>query len=177
MARNPDNVKVFKDAWIYLSDATARPALPTDVDTAMGAEWKDVGLLDGDGGIGESRSIDETEKFGWGAGLVKISGKNVGLSGSFTPIEDNPIVRELVWPGSTSSKLKLPKPVYRWLAIETQDDFEDKERLFTIKRARLWVPENTKNESDATSWEVQYRLFADGSGDVFDRQVSAVAGG
>ena len=173
MARNADNVKVFKDAWIYLSDALERPALPTDIDTALGALWPDVGLLDGDGGIGESRSIDETEKFGWGAGLVKISGKNIGLSGTFTPIEDNEIVRELVWPGSTATKRKLPKPVYRWMAIETQDDFDGKERLFTTKRARIWVPENTKNESDATSWEVQYRLFADGAGDVFDAQETA----
>lgn len=172
MARNADNVKVFKDAWIYLAESATRPELPTDIDVAMPAAWKDVGLLDGDGGIGESRSIDETEKFGWGAGLVKISGRNIGISGSITLIEDNEISRGLVWPGSTATKRKLPTPVYRWMAIETQDDFDAKTRLFTVRRARLWVPENTKNEADATSWEVQYRLFGDGANDVFDVQES-----
>lgn len=174
MARNADNVKIWTDAWIYVSDSMERPELPTDVDTPVDPLlWPDIGLLNGDNGFGNSRSIDESQTFGWGAGLVKVSGRNVGLTGSFTPIEDNEIVRSLVWPGSTASKLALPRPVYRWLAFATQDDFENPERLFTTKRARLWVPEDTKNESDATSWEVQYSLFADEEGFVFDRQVAA----
>lgn len=173
MARNADNVKIWKDAWIYLSDAATRPTLPTDIDTAMGVGWNDVGLLDGDGGIGEDRSIDETKTFGWGAGLVAMSGRNVEVSGKFTLLEDNAITRELVWPGSTSSKLKLPRPVKRWLAFETQDDVDKKARRFTTMRARIWVPANNQNESDATKWEVNYSLFADGSGDLFDKQEAA----
>ncbi|OOL30707.1 hypothetical protein GQ85_18195 [Rhodococcus rhodochrous] len=173
MARNADNVKIWRDAWVSLSDAATKPTLPLTVDTALGVDWKDVGLLDGDGGIGEERSIDETKTFGWGAGIVKISGRNIEVSGTITLLEDNAVTRELVWPGSSSSKLKLPKPVYRWMALETQDDFDKKERLFTTTKARLWVSSNSRNESEATKWEVNYTLFADATNDLFDRQVAA----
>ena len=175
MARNPDNAKIWQDARVFASDAETRPALPLDIDDPFDElTWLEVGILDGADGFGEERGSSETKHYGWGIGLIKVGANQFELNRTFSPLEDNDVVRGMVWPGSTASKLKLPKPVYRWLAFETDSDFGDRERLITTKRARIWVPSNNRNESDITKWEVQAALFADGSNDVFDRQVPAV---
>lgn len=170
MARNPDNVLIWQDAHVYVSDATTRPDLPSTIDDPLGVGWEEVGILDGDDGFPEDRSQDETKHFGWGIGLIKVGSKNYELMRKFSPLEDNAAVRGMILPGSTATKIALPKPVYRWLAFETESDLADKERLFTTKRARVWVPANNRNESDITKWEVEALLFADSNGDVFDRQ-------
>lgn len=170
MARTPENVKIWQDARVFVSDEATRPALPTDINTAFGTGWEEVGILDGDAGFTEDRSQDETKSYGWGIGLIKVGSKNFELSRKFTPLEDNEVVRGLILPGSTDTKIKLPKPVYRWIAFETDSDLGDKERLISTLRARLWVPANNRNESDITKWEVEVALFADSSNDVFDRQ-------
>ncbi|MDG3012146.1 hypothetical protein G4X40_18550 [Rhodococcus sp. D2-41] len=173
MARNPDLAKIWADARVFLSDAPTRPALPTDIATDVDdAIWPEAGILDGDDGFSEDRSSDEAKHYGWGIGLIKIGAKNFELSRKFSPLEDNPTVRGLVWPGSTETKLVMPKPVYRWIGFETTSDFGDKERLWSTQRARIWVPANNRNESDITKWEVQCGLFANGAGELFDRQAS-----
>lgn len=174
MARDPDNVKIWSDAHVWLSDAETRPTLPTSTEDPFATGWEEAGILDGEDGMPEERSQEESKFYGWGIGLIKVGGRNFELSRTFSPLEDNEVVRGLVWPGSTDSKLKLPKPVYRWIAFETDSDFGDTERLIATKRARLWVPNNNRTESDITKWEVQVSLFADGSGDVFDRQIPVV---
>ncbi|MBF6289318.1 MULTISPECIES: hypothetical protein [Nocardia] len=174
MARDPDNVKLWVDAKIYLSDAAVRPALPADVATDFGAEWIGAGILNGEDGMPEERAQEESKFYGWNIGLVKVSSRNRELSRTFSPMEDNPVIRGLVWPGSTATKVPMPAPVYRWIAFETDDDFGARERLIATRQARLWVPSNNYTETDATKWEVQVQLFADGNGDVFDRQIPAV---
>jgi hypothetical protein len=176
VARNPDNVKIWQDARVFLAEGDERPTIPTDITTDFGTGWEEVGILDGEDGIGEERSQEESKFYGWGIGLIKVGSRNFELSRTFSPLEDNEIVRGLVWPGSTDTKLALPKPVYRWIAFETDSDLGDTERLIAIKRARIWVAANNRNESDITKWEVTANLFADGSGDVFDRQVPAAGG-
>ncbi|MFI6368925.1 hypothetical protein ACIBG0_40140 [Nocardia sp. NPDC050630] len=174
MARDPDNVKIWQDARVYLSDATTRPALPADIETALAVGWAEVGILDGDAGLAEDRSLAESKHYGWGLGLIKYGSKNFEVARKMTLLEDNTETRKLITPGSTATKVPMPKPVYRWLAFETDSDLEDRERLFTTQRARLWVPSDTRNESDPTKWEVQIAIFADGSGDIFDRQAGAL---
>lgn len=174
MARDPDNVKIWSDAHVWLSDAETRPTLPTDVSEEFGTGWVEVGILDGEDGMPEERAQEESKFYGWNIGLVKVSSRNRELSRTFSPIEDNEVVRGLVWPGSTATKVPMPTPVMRWIAFETDDDFGARERLIATRRARLWVPANTINETDATKWEVQTQLFADGNGDVFDRQIPVI---
>lgn len=173
MARDADNVNIWRDAWIYVSADATRPALPTDIDAAMPAGFLDVGLLNGDDGIAEERSNSETKAYGWGAGLIKKSFKDFEVGGTFSILEDNEVTRAIIFPGSTATKIVMPKPVYRWLAFETQSDVEAAERQFTTKLAQLWVPNNNRNEADITKWEVQYSLFANGANELFDRQVTA----
>lgn len=170
MARNPGNVKIWKDAHVYVSALVTRPALPVDIEADFTTGWDEVGILNGDDGFAEDRSQDETKFFGWGLGMVKMGSKNFELGRKFSPIEDNPITQSIVNPGSTATKIAMPKPVNMWIAFETDSDLGDKERLISTMRARLWVPANARNESDITKWEVSVSLFADGSGNVFDRQ-------
>ncbi|MFE3060714.1 hypothetical protein [Nocardia sp. NPDC059236] len=170
MARDPDNVKIWQDAHVYVSAAAVRPALPTDIDADMPVGWDEVGILNGGDGFPEDRSNSETKHSGWGIGIVKMGSKDFELTRKFSPLEDNEITQAIVNPGATATKILMPKPVYRWLGFETDSDLGDKERLFTVLRARLWVPANSRNESDITKWEVTCNVFANGASEVFDRQ-------
>lgn len=171
MARNPDNAKIWQDARVFVSDEETRPALPASISVAVSeTDWPEAGILDGEDGFGEERSQDETKHYGWGIGLIKVGGRNYELSRTFSPLEDNATVRGLVLPGSTDTKIVLPRPVYRWIGFETTSDFGEIERLFSTKKARIWVPANNRNEADITKWEVQVSLFANDLKEVFDRQ-------
>lgn len=175
MARNPDNAPLWQDARVYVSDAAVRPALPEDVDAPFDPEdWPEVGILDGADGFGEARSSSENKFFGWGIGMIKIGASQFEMTRTMSLLEDNAVTRTIVFPGSTATKIALPKPVYRWLAFETDSDVNTRERLTTTKRARLWVPTNNRTEPDLTKWEVQIGLFADSANDVFDRQAAAL---
>lgn len=180
MARNPENVNIWQDARVWLSLAATRPTLPIDADTAVteaefATGWGEFGILDGDAGFGEERSSDETKHYGWGIGLVKIGNKNFELSRTFSCLEDNEATRAVLWPGSTDTKLVMPKPVHVWLGFETVSDAGKVERLWTVSKSRLTVPNNNRNESDITKIEITANIFANGAGELFDRQVSADA--
>lgn len=183
MARSPENVNIWQDARVWLSLATVRPELPTDADTAVEegpfvSAWGEFGILDGEAGFGEERSFDETEHYGWGMGLIKIGTRNYKLNRTFSALEDNEATRAVLWPGSTASKLMMPKPIYAWLGFESTSDLGNVERLFTVSRARLTVPNNNRNEADITRLEVTANIFGKSVGDsveLFDRQASQVA--
>ena len=172
MARDPDNVKIWQDARVYVAlGVDTRPALPTTISDPFATGWEEVGILDGDAGFSEDRSSDESKHFGWGIGLIKIGAKNFELARKMTMLEDNETTRAIAFPGSTATAVLMPKPVRGFIAFETDSDLGDIERLISTKPARLWVPANNRNESDVTKLEVNIGLFADGTGKVFDRQV------
>lgn len=183
MARSPENVNIWQDARVWLSLAAARPTLPLTADEAVTETdfltgWGEFGILDGEAGFGEERSFDETEHYGWGIGLIKIGTRNFKLNRTLSALEDNDATRAVVWPGSTATKLMMPKPVNAWLGFETTSDLGNVERLFTVSRARLTVPANNRNESDITRYEITANIFGKSVGEnieLFDRQASEVA--
>lgn len=187
MARNPENASIWTDARVYMSTAVERPAIPADItasvteanDYDFAAGWIDFGLLDGENGFGEERSSDETKHYAWGAGLIKIGNRNFELTRTFTLLEpENPSVQAVLWPGSTDTKLVMPKPLYAWLGFETVSDQGRKERLFTVQRAQLSTPSNNRNESDLTRVEVTAYIIGKTVGsnvEMFDRQATGVA--
>lgn len=175
MTRSPDNAKIWQDArvWWAAASGTTRPALPTTADELPDElSWLEFGLLDGGDGFGEERSFDETEHFAWGLGLIKIGTRNYKLNRSMSLLEDNEVTRQVLWPGSTETKLLMPKPVFGWLGFEGTDDLGAVERLWTVRPARLTVPNNNRNETDITKLEVTANIFANGASELFDRQVS-----
>jgi len=175
MSRNPDNAKIWQDARVWFALASsARPTLPLTADEAPDElTWMELGLLDGADGFGEERSFDETEHFAWGLGLIKIGTRNYRLNRTMSLLEDNEATRQILWPGSTETKLLMPKPVFGWLGFEGMDDLGAVERLWTVRPARLTVPNNNRNETDITKLEVTANIFANGASELFDRQVSA----
>lgn len=175
MARNPDNATIWQDARVWTAvGSAARPVLPLTADAAVDEEdFFEFGILDGEDGFGEERSFDETEHFGWGLGLIKIGTRNFKLNRTLSALEDNETTRSVLWPGSTETVLTMPKPTSLWLGFETTSDLGKVERLWTKRPARLTVPSNNRNESDITKLEITANIFADGSGNLFDRQVSA----
>lgn len=171
--RDPGNVNIWTDARIWFAPGNiARPVLPLTASAEVDElTWFELGILDGDAGIGEERSNDETKHYGWGIGLIKIGNKNYELTRTFSCLEDNETTRKILWPGSTETKMKMPKAVDGWLGFETTSDVGKVERLWTTRPSRLSVPSNTRNESDITKLEITASVFADGSNDVFDRQI------
>lgn len=106
------------DVWIADSLTTANPA---DANTAFGAGWNLIGLLDGDDGMPESRDEDVNDMFAWGGILVRSPRTHFKLTKSFSALEDNPTTRSLLWPGSSSTQIVVPVPVPRKIAFETRD--------------------------------------------------------
>lgn len=172
MSRNPGNAVIWTDAHIWLALGNKpRPALPASADIEVDEQvWLEFGILDGDAGIGEDRTNDETKHYGWGIGLIKVGRKNYELTRTFSCLEDNAQTRSILWPGSTNTKLLMPKPVSAWLGFDTIGDDGRRERLWTTRPAELTVPSNARNESDITKIEITANIFADGESVLFDRQ-------
>src|SRR6478609_8963943 len=109
MSGNTANARLWTDAdvWVASSLATANPA---DGNTPFGAGWNLLGLLDGDDGIPETRDEDTDDKYAWGGILVRTSRAHFKLTKSFSALEDNAYTRSLLWPGSTTTQIVVPKP-------------------------------------------------------------------
>lgn len=180
MARNPLNVNIWEDAWVYIAFVTgARPAIPADLWEPFDPDdWPEVGLLNGEDGFTEARSREESKHYAWGTGLYRRGSKNYETGGSFAMLEQNATTDKLIYPGSvrptsgtTTTKQKMPRGVMGYLALETRSDIQNRERRISTMPAEFWIENNDRNESDPTKWAVNYVLFADGSGDIFDWQL------
>lgn len=171
MAGNPDNASLWADADVYVGKAiTATP--PATADDPMGAEWDLVGLLNGEDGFTETRDEEETDLFAWGGILVRTSRRNFKLTKSFTVLEDNATTRALIWPGSTDSRIVVPRPQPVKLAFELREGARVR-RLITAKHAIVKVDGDiTENETDLASVTLAATIFPAADGTLFDRQFS-----
>lgn len=173
MAGDPTKANLWTDADVYVSwDLSAQ--LPADANTPFGPEWDQIGLLDGDEGFPESRDEDTDDKFAWGGILVKTSRNHFKLTKAFTALEDNEPVRKLVWPGSTATKIKVPKPERVALAFETREG-DKVRRLKTSLYAECALDgDHGENETDLESATILATIFPTADGDLFDRQETPV---
>lgn len=172
--RNPDNVNIWIDANVYVTeDPTAVP--PATIDAELAAAWLLVGILDGGDGFGEDRAWNESKHFGWGIGLIRKSFSQFELTRTFTALEDNPTTRKMLYPGSTDTVVKVPRPAELFVCFETISDVGGKERLFTKRKATTWCSENNRNESDLTKFPFSVSVYADGANELFTRQATAAA--
>lgn len=174
LTRNPDNIPIFVDAAVFIGK-TATPTVPATITADFGSTWDNLGVLDGDAGISDSREWDETEHFGWGTGLFRIGRKNYKETRGLTCLENN----ETTWllahgASSTSNDIYVNKGIRRPIAIERTDDSGRKERWITTQAADLWIPNLDFNESDPSGKEVTARIFANGAGKLYTRQYTGV---
>jgi hypothetical protein len=96
---NP-RIWVNATAWVGPTNATA----PTDTSTAMGTvdtDWKGLGLTSEDG-MTESREQEATDHYAHGGILVRTTRSKHKRTLQVIALEDNPIVYDLVNPGSSA---------------------------------------------------------------------------
>lgn len=173
MSGDPTKANLWTDADVYVSfDLSA--ALPADANTPFGPAWNLVGLLDGDEGFPETRDEDTDDKFAWGGILVRTSRNHFKLTKAFTCLEDNTITRQLVWPGSTETRIKVPKPAQVLVAFETREG-EKVRRLITSDHAECSLDgDHGENETDLESATIVATIFPTGDGWLFERQSTPV---
>ncbi|MEU3447252.1 Ig-like domain-containing protein [Streptomyces thermolilacinus] len=173
MSGDPTKANLWTDADVYVSfDLSA--TFPADINAPFGPQWELVGLLDGDEGFPEGREEDTDDKYAWGGILVKTSRTHFKLTKSFTALEDNATVRRLVWPGSTATKIKVPRPEKVLVAFEVREG-EKKRRLITSQYAECNLDgDRGENETDLESATIAATIFPTSDGDLFDRQETPV---
>ena len=173
MAGDPTKANLWTDADVYVS-WNLSAAQPADAETAFGSDWKLIGLLDGDEGFPETRDEDTDDKFAWGGILVRTSRNHFKLTKSFTCLEDNEWTRKLVWPGSTATKIKVPRPERVLVAFETREG-DKVRRLITTQYAECSLDgDHGENETDLESATIACTIFPDDEGWLFDRQDTPV---
>lgn len=106
MAGNTANAAVWGEADVYIGSLTA--TIPTTNaaftlnETSGGGvgvtdEWDFVGLLDGGQGFEEGIEVSETQHSAWGYGTIFTTYKDQILTKTFTTLEENSTVLNLVY--------------------------------------------------------------------------------
>lgn len=158
MAGDPSNASIWADADVYVGPTTA--SVPSDADTAFGVDWDLVGLLNGDAGFTDSVDEDVTDHYAWGL-LVRTSRKNFKLTRGFTVIEDNEVTRDLLWPGSTASKLYQPRPKRIRIAFETRDGTKTLRYIAAYQAEVGWDGDINWSEADLTAFPLIATIYPD----------------
>lgn len=168
MSGTPANASVWADADVYI--AAIGSTIPADASTPFNGSWSLVGLLDGGDGIEESRDQDQKDHYAWGGILVATTRKNFKLTKKFSVLEDNITTRSLIWPGSTSTSLIVPKPGNILIAFETRTGGKVK-RLITENYAQVDVDGSIKDgEEDLTKVSLTATIFPTAGGVLLKRQ-------
>ena len=107
MAGDTDNPRIWVNADVYVGDVGS--TAPTDVTTALDAAFEALGLLSDDG-MTESREDESTDHYAYGGILVRTTRSKHKRTITVTALEDNPVVFDLVNPGSTASTSAGPTP-------------------------------------------------------------------
>ncbi|MEO3976301.1 hypothetical protein [Streptomyces sp. CAU 1734] len=163
MAGNTANPRLWEGADLYVGPVGT--TAPTDVDTALAAAWKAVGLLSEDG-ASETRDQDSTDHYAWGGILVKTTRSKHKRQIKITCLEDNLIVFGLVNPGSTAATttgtttrtVKVPTADPRAFLLELTDGGVKKRRL--IPKGEVdEVAEVTLSDSELTAYELTITIY------------------
>lgn len=161
MSGDASNATIWPDADVYIAATTVDD--PADVDTDFGVGWELVGLLDGEQGFAYARDEDVNDLYAWGGILVRTSRRNFKETVVFTALEDNDVVRDVVWPGSSDTQLVVPRPARVKIAFETREDTKVK-RLISAYEAEVTVNADiVDKEDDLTKYELLATIFPDTS--------------
>ncbi|MEU7066887.1 Ig-like domain-containing protein [Streptomyces sp. NPDC046161] len=171
VAGDPLKANLWTDADVYISNNLSA-TLPANAATPFGVDWDLVGLLDGDDGFPESRDEDTDDKFAWGGILVRTSRNHFKLTKSFTALEDNDTTQSLLWPGSTSSQIIVPRPAKVLIAFETREGSKVR-RLISANYAEVSLDgDHGENETDLESMTFVATIYPTGGGVLFTKQAT-----
>lgn len=171
MSGDPTKADLWTNADFYVA-ASLSTVSPATISDPFGAGWGLTGLLNGDDGMPESRDEDTSDMYAWGGILVRTSRKNFKLTKKVSILEDNPVTRALIWPGSSDSEIVVPRPVPVKAGFEVRDPGTGKiERLITRNYAIITVDgDRDVNETDLTKTALACVIYPDANGVLFDRQ-------
>jgi hypothetical protein len=171
MAGDTENPRVWVNADVLVADVDT--TAPDDTTTAWPAGWESVGLLSEDGMV-ESRSEDVTDHYAWGGILVRTTRSKHKRTIKVTALEDNPVVFDLVNPGSesetsgevTTRTVKIPTPDPRAFGFETIDG--DITRRRVVPRGEITaVGDVTASDSEMQMFELTIDCYPDADGVIF----------
>lgn len=174
MAGDTANPRVWLDADVYT--APLGSTAPTDVSSDWDSAWEPVGLLSEDG-MTESRDETQTDHRAWGGILVRTTRSQHKRTFTVTALEDNPVVYELVNPGSSSETVEgtegaldvttreivTPKSAPKAFGFELIDG--DYTKRLIIPRGEIFsVGQVSASETAMSMYELQVTVYpaADG---------------
>ena len=178
MAEDPTKAQVWSRARVYVAfDLTA--AVPANVTTEFSSAWDLVGLLDGDAGFTESRSMDTNDVFGWGGILVRTTRRNYKETHTFTALESptkNATIRRLAYPGSELGVRRVPITAIEDVLVAFEViDGADIHRLISYNRAQVTVNGDIqRGEQVVSSIEFLAEIYPDGEGRLWREQGTSV---
>lgn len=171
MANNPDLIRIWKDAEVWVSDD---PAAIVAADGTFGVEWAHVGLLNGGSELGQEFDTDRVEVPSWG-GKIRATDQNFKKdTRTFSALEDNETVFSLMWPNSTyaatgSTVLRAPTDALVVVAFKTVD--QKGRVLIDVTRDLANVYPSSANKSDegASATEFTVDVRPDSTDSLYDR--------
>lgn len=181
MAGTPTNVqsRLWSEADVLLWLGPAAPLaadLPTTITDPFvtgAAKWGFLGLLVGDSGLEQNRNWDEKKITAWGFGIVAAPVKDFVLETKVSALEENEVMQKILWPGSTSTSLVVPKPLYAYYALEKRTATGGKYRAISAAPGKFWVPTIKDAEGDAPPREITVTAFPSPTMELYKVQQAA----
>lgn len=168
------NINLWKDADVYYSDdADAQVNADGTFDTAV---WAFVGLLNEGSSIGREGDIERKDIKSFGGKKQMTDVKANKDTRSFTLMEDNATVYEIMWPGSTPytddgvSVLAAPKTTTKGIfAFKTVNSFGDVLIDITRRMADAYINSEDRSDDGAETRDVTVDVMEDTPGAWYDR--------
>lgn len=168
MAGDTENPRIYRLGDVYAGDLDT-PA-PTDVETALNAGFEPLGLLSEDG-LTESREEEVTDHYAWGGILVRTTRSKHKRSFRVTALEDNPIVFDLVNPGSTAEtaggvttrEVSVPVSSPKAFVFEVTDG-DYVARIHVARGEVIEVGDVVRGEADMVMRELTINVYPDEEG-------------
>ena len=165
MAGDINNPRIWEGADLWT--APVGTASPDDLDESLTdiADWAAVGLLSEDG-ASEAREEDTTDHYAWGSRLVRTKRSRHKRTITVTALEDNPVVFELVNPGSsatttggvTTRAIRAPKSGKRAFVLELFDGDITRRRYMPSAEVTA-VAETTLSETEMSAYELTITVY------------------
>ncbi len=170
MTGDADNARIWLLGDVFTGDVGTDPPTDLDPETPLPAGWDALGLLSEDG-LTEQRDEEVNDYFAWGGTLVRTTRSKHKRSFMVTALEDNPIVFDLVNPGSevetagglTTRTVRAPQPNPKAFLFLTTDG--DSVSAIVVDKGEVTeVGEVVKGENDMTMRELTIVVYPDADG-------------
>lgn len=180
MAGDTDNTNVWLEGDVLVGPTTAD--VPTTPTSTLDTEFEPLGIL-GTEGLGLQRSQDSTDFSAWGKGVFRTSKKNHKRTFTVVALEDNPIVFDLVNPGSsqttatgiTTRVVGAPEGNIKSFVMDVTDG--STHRRFYVPRGEVdEVGDITLGEDGLESRELTIVAYFDTGIDGFYKDITNAAG-